>query len=850
MHTPLRDILTDGPGGGVKVLLGKMPREPAKDKRYGLLLHMAAASGDVEFVKLLIQRGVNLDATGYYYGSALQAAARIGHLELAEVLLNASTNVNLIGGRHETAARAAVTGGHFQLLELLVKQGADINLKADKASTSILQLAIERRNRDIFQYLLQNGVDVHNTSGEGESCLMSACAAKEVEMAAKLIAKGADVNNPVRLQATSTVFKIAVTPLLFACSTGSTELVQLLIDNGAEIYNKIENYGTPLQVAAVHGHWPIVQLLLQSGASFYPAVFVEAARSGGISVVQGLLSDGLVDLDLLSTALEAACLGQQLESIKLLLEELNGTEFEEQAFYGAEMAACKVRNDVVLQLLLGFDPSPSANILSAAIAAGLTGSVKVLIEKGADPNKADYHGNLPLHVAAYYQRLSIVNTLLDDGADPNLKGSKYGDAIRSVLEGCLAYRILRLHRPDPMKDVASHLPQHQIYTVLDWIDEIETSRKPMKTSNSEVVDYEGMTESHFSTFLVVTEDIDRCSKLIQTLIDHFACPDPSIGLFGNHLHLAAYLGIGDWPQKFVRMGMDVNDNGGYFETPLLAALLGDQISIAEFLIDSGVNVNHTSEQHGTALYVACSKSGTFSGERMKDVVSSLLQHGAHLNNKVDESHNPMNAVLEASGQISSSEPTSPDLILEMLLSRFPNLRITGENLVKAVERDTSWCDKKLYLELLFGHDQLVQVPEAAILAGLSSHVSYKEKLIKLLLGRYQHGTVSEEMLKTAPNISALSLLLQHPHVCQISPALTQDEVSKEDGLQRVAMFLNHDADLRFDETVVSAASKLISADPSPANLDAFRTVWLRYESQDDEEATRSFEPFGVSRANY
>ena len=647
-HTPLREILTDGPGGGVKVLLEKIPRELAKDKRYGLLLHMAVASGDVEFVNLLIQREVNPDATGYYYGSALQAAARIGHLELAEMLLNAGTNVNLIGGRHETAARAAVTGEHFQLLELLVKRGADMNLKADKASISIVQLAIERRNQDIFQYLLQNGVDVHNTGGEGESCLMSACAAKEVEMVAKLIAKGADVNAPARLAATSTMFKTAITPLLFACSSGSTELVQLLIDNSAEINNETENHGTPVQIAAVHGNWPIVQLLLQSGANFYPAVFVEAARSGGISVVQGLLSVGLVDLDLLSPALEAACLGQQLESIKLLLEELTGTEFEERALHGPKLAACKVSNDGILQLLLGFDPSSSANVLSAAIAAGLSGSVKVLLETGADPNKADDHRNFPLHIAAYYQRLGIVNTLLDEGANPNLKGSKYGDAIRSVLEGYLAYRILRpqrLHRPHPMKDVASHLPQHPIYTVLDWIEEIETSRKPMKTSNSEVVDYKGMTKNYFST-LVVAEDIDRCSKLIQILIDHFACPDSSSGFFGNHLHLAAYLGIGEWLQEFVRMGVDVNDNCGYFETPLIAALLGDQIPIAEFLIDSGANVNHTSEQHGTALYIACSKSGTFSGSGLEDVVSSLLHHGAHLNNKVHESHNPLNVVLD------------------------------------------------------------------------------------------------------------------------------------------------------------------------------------------------------------
>ena len=270
------------------------------------------------------------------------------------------------------------------------------------------------------------------------------------------------------------------------------------------------------------------------------------------------------------------------------------------------------------------------------------------------------------------------------------------------------------------------------------------------------------------------------------------------------------------------------------------------MSIAEFLIDSGANVNHTSEQHGTALYIACSKSGTFSGEGIEDVVSSLLHHGAHLNNKVHESHNPLNAVLDVSHRTYSSEPTPPDLIIEMLLSRFPNLRVTGENLVKAAEADTHRSDKKPYLELLLGHDQLVQVPEAAIWAVLSPHLRFNEKLIKLLLDRYWNGTVSEEMLKTAPSISSLNLLLQHPNVCQISPALTQDELSKKDGLQRVAMLLNNNAELRLDENVISTASKLISTDPSSANLNAFRTIWLRYKSQDDEETTRSLEQLGIS----
>ena len=112
----------------------------------------------------------------------------------------------------------------------------------------------------------------------------------------------------------------------------------------------------------------------------------------------------------------------------------------------------------------------------------------------------------------------------------------------------------------------------------------------------------------------------------------------------------------------------------------------------------------------------------------------------------------------------------------MLLSHFPMLQVTDENLVKAVERDTRCRDKKLHAKLSFEHNQLLRTSEAAILAGLSSFSVYNqeslvEKLIKLLLSRYQDGTVSEEMPKMAPTFGALSLLLQHPDVCPISKAL-------------------------------------------------------------------------------
>ena len=45
--------------------------------------------------------------------------------------------------------------------------------------------------------------------------------------------------------------------------------------------------------------------------------------------------------------------------------------------------------------------------------------LKLLMDAGANPNKADNHKMTPLHYAAMYGSAEVVKTLLDKGAEPN-----------------------------------------------------------------------------------------------------------------------------------------------------------------------------------------------------------------------------------------------------------------------------------------------------------------------------------------------------------------------------------------------------------------------------------------------
>ena len=57
------------------------------------------------------------------------------------------------------------------------------------------------------------------------------------------------------------------------------------------------------------------------------------------------------------------------------------------------------------------------------------GIIRLLLEKGANPNLADKKGNTPLMLAAYKGNMTVVKMLLEFGADPNLKDNNGQSAV-------------------------------------------------------------------------------------------------------------------------------------------------------------------------------------------------------------------------------------------------------------------------------------------------------------------------------------------------------------------------------------------------------------------------------------
>ena len=105
-----------------------------------LSLYNAAASGNLEIVKYLIENGA-LDLDG-----AMRAASGRGYLNIVKYLVENGANIHSL---NELALRLASKYGDLNIVKYLVEKGADIHVFDDHP----LQLAKEQKHLDVVEYL-------------------------------------------------------------------------------------------------------------------------------------------------------------------------------------------------------------------------------------------------------------------------------------------------------------------------------------------------------------------------------------------------------------------------------------------------------------------------------------------------------------------------------------------------------------------------------------------------------------------------------------------------------------------------------------------------------------------------
>lgn len=792
----ITDVLSTGPGAVVKILLANLPEEKADDSHYGLLVQMACMAGDQDCVELLLQRGMNVNSSGNYYGTALQAASRVGNIKIVERLLNAGADVNILDGIHGTALRAAAIGGHEDLVHHLIARGADVNLRyKDRGDVnlryndrdeSILHLALKSGNHAISKTLLVAGADINTEMSNQQHILVAACRHGDTTLLELLLANGVDVN----VSGTKSRFDYMMpyekaTPLNAACAEGRFSVVRLLLDHGADIEKTNESSATPLMAAVRGNTLSVVRLLLDAGADVNHAVhstpLSEAAKDCKLEMVEELLSAGAIigGPSSQTNVLAEACESRQHMAVELLLETLSGTQYEAEVCAEALSAAIKLGDGKMVRLLLEHGVSPSFAILRQACSAGVLEAVRMLVDTGVNINEDDGDDAPLLHVAASHSRPDIVQFLITRGASVMLRSMKYGSPLIAALEGSMAPFLRDGLQPEPCRSLAKQLPlPGPLYHF-----------------------YRGMKDPQRPG----SKEVSQCEQIMRSLFEAAAEADTTIRSFGNALHLASYMGSEVIVRQLLERMEDVNIFGGYFESPLIAALKGDHPIIVELLLDRDIEVNRSSPEHGFALHCACAHGS-------KKLIQSLLDHGADINAYNDKHGSALAAaaspgegpIMQRRNTRSSKEQRA---IVELLLRHEPKVRIRECDLLATTSwRDSS--DDQYFMSLFFRHDQSAVATEAVIVKNIQNYGIFAAsgETLPLLLKHDGGLGTTPAMLKAAEKVEAMMMMLKHKPMCQVTADVLESAAKRYiDSSKLVKLLLAHDPEVPVTGATIIAA---------------------------------------------
>ncbi|KAK3387956.1 ankyrin repeat protein, partial [Podospora didyma] len=116
--------------GVVQLLVGKRARKSAADKEGKKPIHWAARRGHAQIVEYLLSSSVDKDTkTGR---TPLFAACSFASLPTIQVLLDYGASINLRDVEGRTPLHLAASIGAKEAVRLLLVEGADPNVKDDK----------------------------------------------------------------------------------------------------------------------------------------------------------------------------------------------------------------------------------------------------------------------------------------------------------------------------------------------------------------------------------------------------------------------------------------------------------------------------------------------------------------------------------------------------------------------------------------------------------------------------------------------------------------------------------------------------------------------------------------------
>jgi ankyrin repeat protein len=188
----------------------------------------AAAVGSAERVKAALQHGADIEARDDHERTALLLAATYDHVDVARVLIASGADPDALDDRHDTPWLVTGVTGSVAMLEVLLPAGPDLTIRNRFGGVAVIP-ASHRGHVDYVRRVVQTEIDINHVNDPGWTALLEAV----------ILGDGSE-----RWQ----------------------QIVQILLDAGADPAIADFDGVTPLDHARAKGHDELVRILTPASA--------------------------------------------------------------------------------------------------------------------------------------------------------------------------------------------------------------------------------------------------------------------------------------------------------------------------------------------------------------------------------------------------------------------------------------------------------------------------------------------------------------------------------------------------------------------------------------------------------
>lgn len=447
---------------------------------------------------------------------------------------------------------------------------------------------------NVVSKLLDEGLDVNAADPNyKQTPLMYACRRGQSATVAKLLERGADVNQYSQRDSVA---------LFEAVENGNIETVELLLAHKELDVNAVHPWRsnrTALMLAAQSGKMEIVNALLDRPGVRSDQKDLEgntslslATIAGQSEVVASLLENESIDInsqnDLGTTALILAATtkgGRKETEAKILIAMLllmQGADSSIKDHEGggtAILRAVDAGNEAMVKLLIEYNADIqirddlNRGLLHSAAIDGYDAIVCLLLAKGLNANAQDKNGKTPLHDASRDGDYDVAKLLLDSGADPSIKD---------------------VHGRTPWT-VAWQYGNLEIMRVLQTKRHIEENGEPSLGSypNVEALPVWSLANLGFE---------QEVTKAIATKPNEIYFCDPDMG--NTALHCAINANNATTLTQLLLAGLSPDSLNDYHRTPLHLAAIAGHANLVTILLNHHAKCDEKDRWLQTPLIIA------------------------------------------------------------------------------------------------------------------------------------------------------------------------------------------------------------------------------------------------------